>query len=78
MEGMDRFGQLQDAIEEIRNKDSANGKAKQEYNKRIVRQLHKIADSCTGPESSSGKKRARTPTPPPIDPSKRKVKRRKE
>lgn len=76
---MERFGELQDAIEEIRKLDEQNGKAKQEYCKKIVRALHKIPEDVTDPaEVANAKKRSRTPTPPPVDPNKRKVKRRKE
>lgn len=76
---MERFGELQDAIEEIRKFDEQNGKAKQEYCKKIVRALHKIPEDVTDPaEVANAKKRSRTPTPPPVDPNKRKVKRRKE
>ncbi len=76
---MERFGQLQDFIEEIRKLDERNGKVKQQYCKRIVRALHKIPEDVTDPaDVANAKKRARTPTPPPVDPAKRKVKRRKE
>lgn len=77
-EGMERFGTLQDALEEIRKKDEEDDKVKQRYCMKIVRALHNIPEDAEDPSTATSKKRSRTPTPPPIDPSKRKVKRRSE
>ena len=75
-EAFDRFDSLQSALEEIRSDDEINGKAKQQYCLKIVRELNGI-DSPNS-DGSNGKKRAPTPIPAPIDPAQRKVKRRKE
>lgn len=76
--GMDCFGSLQDALEEIRKKDADADRAKQKYCMKIVRALHKIPDDAEDPSTATSKKRSPTQPPPQIDPTKRKVKRRKE
>ena len=78
-EGMDHFYTLQDTLEEIRKNDEANDKSFQKYCMKIVRDLHQIPEDATDPTTAANaKKGSRTPTPPAIDPAKRKVRCRKE
>ena len=77
-DGMDRFCEIQDALDKIRSDDEANDKSFQKYCMKIVRHLHKIPEDATDPSDANAKKRSRAPSPPPIDPAKRKVRRRRE
>ena len=71
--------QQQDTLEDIRKNDEANDKSFQKYCMKIVRDLHQIPEDAADPTTAANaKKRSRIPTPPAIDPAKRKVRRRKE